>query len=135
LIVFVSHRRLNALAVYAKRWGIECLFKAFRTAGFNLSDSQVTDPARVEHVLVLVRLALVWAVRVGVLASQLEPIEVKSHGRAVLSVFTFGLRVLQEILVGGRRLLLFSEVIAALFDTGGLVLEPCYTRTPALRTG
>jgi hypothetical protein len=59
--------------------------------------------------------------------AQLEPIEVKSHGRAVLSVFTFGLRVLQEILAGGRRLMSFSEVVAALFDTGGLVVEPCYT--------
>jgi hypothetical protein len=33
---------------------IECLFKAFRTAGFNLSDPHVTDPARVERLLVLV---------------------------------------------------------------------------------
>jgi hypothetical protein len=77
----------------------------------------------------------VWAVRVGVLASMLEPIEVKSHGRAALSVFKFGLRVLQEILVGGSRLLSFSEVVAALFDANGLVLKPCYTRTPVLRTG
>jgi hypothetical protein len=135
LIVFASHRRLNALEVYAKRWGIECLFKAFRTAGFNLSDSHVTDPERVERLLVLMTLALVWAVRVGVLASVLEPIEVKSHGRPVLSVFKFGLRVLEEILAGGSRLLSFSEVVAALFDTNGLVLEPCYARTPALRTG
>jgi Transposase DDE domain len=135
LIVFASHRRFNALQVYAKRWGIECLFKAFRTAGFNLSDSHVTDPARVERLLALMTLALVWAVRVGVLASILEPIEVKSHGRPVLSVFKFGLRVLLEVLAGGSRLLSFSEVVAALFDANGLVLEPRYARTPALRTG
>ena len=135
LIVFASHRRFNALEVYAKRWGIECLFKAFRTAGFNLSDSHVTDPARVQRLLVLVTLALVWAVRVGVLASQLEPIAVKSHGRAVLSVFKLGLRVLLEVLAGGSRLLSFSQVIAALFDTNGLVLKPCYARVQALRTG
>ena len=114
---------------------IECLFKAFRTAGFNLSDSHVTDPARMQRLLVLVTLALVWAVRVGVLASQLEPIVVKSHGRAVLSVFKLGLRVLLEVLAGGSRLLSFSQVIAALFDPNGLVLKPCYTRVQALRTG
>ena len=127
--------RLNALEVYARRWGIECLFKAFRTAGFNLSDSHVTDPERVERLLVLVTLALVWAVRVGVLASILEPIAVKSHGRAVLSVFKFGLRVLLEVLAGGSRLLTFSQVVAALFDTNALLLNPCYARVHALRTG
>ncbi len=95
----------------------------------------MTDPARVERLLVLVTLALVWAVRVGVLASILEPIAVKSHGRAVLSVFKFGLRVLLEVLAGGSRLLSFSQVVAALFDTKGLVLEPCYARRSALRTG
>jgi hypothetical protein len=142
LIVFASHRRLNALEVRARRWGIGCLFKAFRTAGFNLSDSHLTDshltdPARVERLLLLITLALalVWAVRVGILASHLEPIEVKSHGRPVLSVFKFGLRVLLEVLAGVSRLLSFSAVVAALFDTNGRVLEPCYMRTPALRTG
>ena len=110
------------------------MFKAFRTAGFNLSDSHVTDPERVERLLVLVTLALAWAVRVGVLASTLEPIAVKSHGRAVLSVFKFGLQVLLEVLAGGSRLLTFSQVIAALFDTNALLLNSCYARVQELKT-
>ena len=85
LIVFRSHQRLNGLEVYARRWGreqparccfvsktIECLFKSFRTAGFNLSCSHVTDAVRVERLLVLLTFALTWAARTGVLASQLE---------------------------------------------------------------
>ena len=135
LIVFRSHQRLNGLEVYARRWGIECLFKSFRTAGFNLSGSHVTDPVRVERLLVLLTLALTWAARTGVLASQREPIPVKSHGRAEFSVFRFGLDVLVEILAGGARLLSFAQVLTGLFEAPVAALTVRYARIPVCRSG
>ena len=148
LIVFRSHQRLNGLEVYARRWGreqparccfvsktIECLFKSFRTAGFNLSCSHVTDAVRVERLLVLLTFALTWAARTGVLASQLEPIPVKSHGRAEFSVFRFGLDVLVEILAGGSRLLSFAQVLTGLFEFSSDALGVRYTRVPVCRSG
>lgn len=135
LIVFRSHQKLNGLEVYARRWGIECLFKSFRTAGFNLSDSHVTQPERVARLFVLLTLALTWAVRIGLVASRLEPIVVKSHGRAEFSVFRFGLDVLSEILLGGTRLMSFLQAVMVLFDTSVSHLRPCYTRIPLSKSG
>ena len=106
-----------------------------RTAGFNLSCSHVTDPVRVERLLVLLTVALTWAARTGVLASQLEPIPVKSHGRAEFSVFRFGLDVLVEILAGGARLLSFVQVLMGLFETPVVALTVRYAQIPACRSG
>lgn len=135
LIVFRSHQRLNGLEVYARRWGVECLFKSFRTAGFHLSCSHVTDPVRVERLLVLLTLALTWAARTGVIASQLEPIPVKSHGRAEFSVFRFGLDVLVEILAGGSRLLSFAQALVGLFGAPVVALTVRYAQIPVRRSG
>ena len=34
----------QTMQVYAKRWTIECFFKAIKTAGFNLEDTHLKDP-------------------------------------------------------------------------------------------
>ena len=36
----------QAMQVYAKRWTIECFFKAIKTAGFNLEDTHLKDQKR-----------------------------------------------------------------------------------------
>ena len=83
----------------------------------------------------LLTLALTWAVRIGVVASRLEPIVVKAHGRAEFSVFRFGLDVLSEILLGGTRLMSFLQAVMVLFDTSVSQLRPCYTRIPLSKSG
>ena len=53
----------NALHLYRKRWGIECLFADAKTRGFNIEDTHITDPAKLATLLAVVALAMTWAYR------------------------------------------------------------------------
>lgn len=46
---------------YAQRWGIETLFGIFKSRGFNLEDTHLTDSERLSRLLALLTIALCWA--------------------------------------------------------------------------
>lgn len=53
-----------------------------KTGGFNLKDTQLTDPQRISKLLALVSVAFVLAYSVGVLKDKRrKPIKIKKHGR------------------------------------------------------
>ena len=54
-----------AVRDYACRWGIEPLFSDFKSRGFNLEDTQLRAPDRLDRLLVIMALAMHWCVRVG----------------------------------------------------------------------
>ena len=47
------------------RWGIEAMFSDFKTRGFNLEDSQITRTDRLDRLVLVLSLALYWAVSTG----------------------------------------------------------------------
>jgi Transposase DDE domain len=102
LLVLVTTRRPSrALIIYGRRWEIETLFGAFKTRGFNLEDTHITDVKRSERLFALLVITLVWAVRVGEFVTSLRPSEIKKHGYAQWSVFRRGLDCLRQILFSG----------------------------------
>lgn len=101
LLVVTVKRPSQALRIYAQRWNIETLFGAFKTRGFNLEDTHITDIKRSERLFALLVLTLVWAVRVGEFVSSLRPSEIKNHGYAQWSIFRRGLDCLRQILFTG----------------------------------
>jgi hypothetical protein len=50
---------------YGLRWGIEAMFSDFKTRGFNLEDSQITRTDRLDRLVLVLSLALYWAVSTG----------------------------------------------------------------------
>ena len=50
---------------YGLRWGIEAMFSDFKTRGFGLEDSHIRRPERLSRLLLVMALALVWAVSTG----------------------------------------------------------------------
>lgn len=50
---------------YAMRWGIEAMFSDFKTRGFNLEDSQIQRTDRLDRLMLVLSLALYWAVSTG----------------------------------------------------------------------
>src|SRR3954463_3838979 len=50
---------------YGLRWGIEAMFSEFKTRGFGLEDSQLRHPDRLARLLLVMALALHWAVSTG----------------------------------------------------------------------
>lgn len=84
---------------YAQRWGIETLFGIFKSRGFNLEDTHLTDSERLSRLFALLTIALCWAYRTGQWLSDNKPILIKKHGRKAKSVFRYGFDHLRLILL------------------------------------
>ena len=50
---------------YGLRWGIEAMFSDYKTRGFNLEDSQIERTDRLDRLVMVLSLALYWAVSTG----------------------------------------------------------------------
>ncbi|MCF3948973.1 transposase [Acidiphilium iwatense] len=50
---------------YAKRWGIEPMFSDFKSRGFGIEQTQIQYPNRVARLILVMALALHWAVSTG----------------------------------------------------------------------
>jgi len=50
---------------YGLRWGIEAMFSDFKTRGFGLENSQIQYPDRLSRLILVMALALYWAVSSG----------------------------------------------------------------------
>jgi hypothetical protein len=50
---------------YGLRWGIEAMFSDFKTRGFGLEDSHLRRPERLDRLILVMALALFWAVSTG----------------------------------------------------------------------
>ena len=50
---------------YGLRWGIEAMVSHFKTRGCSLEDSRIRVPERLDHLVLVMALALYWAVFTG----------------------------------------------------------------------
>lgn len=92
VIVAGNASAATLLTLYGRRWKIECLFRQLKTKGFRLENTHMVLHDHLERLLCLLTLAFVWSVVIGIL----EPVRLKTHGRAAWSVFTLGLRRLVQ---------------------------------------
>jgi hypothetical protein len=99
LIVVTNRRGRQALATYRLRWGIEVLFAALKSRGFDFEATHVSDPERLEKYVGLLAIAFAWAHRVGQWLNEATPLKLKRHGRKEKSLFRYGLDHLQYILL------------------------------------
>ena len=81
----------QTMQVYAKRWTIECFFKAIKTAGFNLEDTHLKDQKRLEKLLAVIAIAFVWVYLIGEYENQQKPIPILAHQRRAFCIFRYGL--------------------------------------------
>lgn len=100
LLVASFNEAEQALEKYKLRWQIESMFKAFKTAGFNLEDTHLKDYERLDRLLNIIALAFVWAYKVGIYREkEIKPIKIKKHGRAEKSIFAYGLEWLAQVFI------------------------------------
>ena len=68
---------------YGLRWGIEAMFSDFKTRGFGLEDTQIRYPERLARLILVMALALHWAVSTGMwdCANNAVPAEKKTSPR------------------------------------------------------
>ncbi|MBD1861441.1 transposase [Trichocoleus sp. FACHB-46] len=103
---------------YAKHWGIETLFGIFKSRGFCLESTHLSDGERLNKLLALLSLVLCWIFLTGEWLHQLKPLVVKKHGRRAKSLFRYGFDHLRHIVLNlehkGDQ---FSEALQFLFCT------------------
>jgi hypothetical protein len=93
----------RAMDLYRERWSIETLFAALKSRGFDLEQTHLTAPDRIERLIGLLALELVQARLMGERRTQREGSpRRKSHGRRQRSRFRYGLDRLQRILTTPR---------------------------------
>jgi Transposase DDE domain len=68
---------------YGLRWGIEAMFSDFKSRGFGLEDSQLQRVDRMDRLILVMALALYWAVSTGMWAAENAalPVEKKRTAR------------------------------------------------------
>lgn len=80
------------------------MFKAMKSAGFNIEDTHLTNIERVEKLLLLVMMAFVWCYNIGEFVNlNIKPIRILKHGRRAKSIFRYGLDIVTEFLARGRN--------------------------------
>ena len=102
----------QTMQTYAKRWSIECFFKAIKTAGFNIEDTHLTDQKRLEKLFAIVCIAFVWVYLVGDYQNQVKKIPILSHHRRAFSIFRYGLDAINKALFFDKQLLtVYSQLL------------------------
>lgn len=98
LVVATNGKHRAALDAYRKRWAIECLFGDAKTRGFNIEDTRLTNPAKLDLLMGLVALAIAWTARTAKshLGTRWPPR--KTHGYLAQSWFRTGFDLVRSLL-------------------------------------
>lgn len=73
IIAMDEHPTRATVLDYASRWSIEPMFSDFKSRGFGLQQTQLTDPKRLSRLLLIMALAMHWCVWAGYEESQQQP--------------------------------------------------------------
>ena len=101
---------------YKKRWGIETLFGALKSRGFNLEDTRLQDTERISRLLALLAIAFTWAFIVGQWQAAVKELKLKKHGYPPKSIFRLGLNILCRLVTNFEHfdLVVWNKVIKLL---------------------
>lgn len=72
-----THRAFD----YGLRWGIEAVFSDFKTRGCGLENSHIRLPERLDHLVLVMALALYWAVSTGMWEAVDNPTPAEKNSR------------------------------------------------------
>ena len=98
LIVVTNRPDINALSLYRKRWAIESLFGDTKTRGFNIEDTKLTDPRKLDLLMAVVAIATAWASRAAAILTGTKAIPRKKHGYPAKSRFRIGFDAIRNML-------------------------------------
>jgi len=81
---------------YLKRWCIETFFKYLKRHGFNLEDTSIKANKRLDTLLFIIILSVVWSLRVSQSLKSERPLKTATHGRRRISFFRRGLSAIRQ---------------------------------------
>lgn len=97
IILTNTNRSPNkVLNIYKTRWKIECLFKNLKHNGFNLEETRMTIPERLEKLMAVCAFAVALCVNAGIAKNKVCPIPYKKTVKSYLySFFQYGLNFIR----------------------------------------
>jgi hypothetical protein len=96
LIIASNGPAQKALQAYRRRWQIECLFGDSKTRGLNIEDTRITQPGKLNTLLVIITLAMAWAYACATAIMGKKPIRLRAHGYRAKSWFRLGFDQLRK---------------------------------------
>jgi len=118
LVVIHSQSLDNPIEIYLERWDIETMFRAFKSSGFNLEDTHLTDYDRLQTLLCTMAIAFCIAYQTGEISAKTTPPRIKSHGKLAKSIFRTGLDTIRNALANIKNKL---SIIRLLIDNIQLI--------------
>jgi hypothetical protein len=90
---------MMAIGYYRKRFKIETLFKDFKSQGFHLHQSKLSDPEKIDRLLIVCALAYLWLIGLGyILAKKITWLKrVYKVQKDTFNLFTVGKRLFQYL--------------------------------------
>jgi Transposase DDE domain len=115
LIIMTNLEAEEGYRLYRERWRIESLFGILKSRGFNLEQSRLTCSLKLERLVMLLGLAIAWALRVGELVIAKHPTRLMPNGYPLFSLFRRGLDALRALLIDGdSRFISWKQAIKVL---------------------
>lgn len=102
MIVATNQSPKNAIAIYLRRWEIECLFACLKGRGFRFEQTHMVDRARIKKMMALLAIGLCWAHKTGEWRETIKPIRWCKRRKGLRpqnSYIRYGLDFIREIIV------------------------------------
>ena len=100
LLVVVHSQNIDLpCELYKYRWQIETMFRAFKSSGFNMEDTHITDSLRLETLFGIMAIAFTIAYDIGDEYEKEHPQKIKKHGYKQKSTFKIGLDLILNWLI------------------------------------
>lgn len=77
MIIATDKPAQNAIAKYLRRWEVENLFQSLKGRGFHFEETHLTEPERIEKLMVILSLGFCLAHKIGEWRTQQKPIPFK----------------------------------------------------------
>lgn len=119
MIVATNQHPKNAIAIYLRRWEIECLFACLKGRGFRFEETHLMDRTRIKKIMALLAIGFSWAHKIGQWRADSKPIRLCKHRdslRPQNSYMRYGLDFLREIIVNPFRKIKDFRPLLALFE-------------------
>lgn len=117
MIVATNQLPNNAIAIYLRRWEIECLFACLKGRGFRFEATHLIDRARIKKMMALLAIGFCWAHKTGEWrATRRKPIRFCQHRdslRPQSSYLRYGLDYIRDLIVNPfKKIKEFRQILA-----------------------